>query len=196
MLAEHQMKTTMSPTDTQPGGTDAQIANSGSGRQRSGGKNASLSSDLDAIALMTYAELHLAWRRHYRTAPTKRMSRDILELGNAWKIQENRLGGLGAAVKRQIADLARTMETKSDLAKPRAVTPKPGARLLRTWNGVTHDVLVVEAGFLWAGKTWRSLSVIAREITGTRWSGPRFFGLNVTSNAGTTEQTAEAPDHA
>ncbi|MCB1432142.1 MAG: DUF2924 domain-containing protein [Alphaproteobacteria bacterium] len=145
---------------------------------------------------MTYAELHLAWRRYYRTVPVKKMSRDILELGIAWKIQETKLGGLGAAVKRQIAELARTMEAKSDLAKPRAVTPKPGARLLRTWNGMAHEVLAVESGFLWAGKTWRSLSVIAREITGTRWSGPRFFGLNVPSGAGASEQKAEATDHA
>ena len=79
---------------------------------------------------MTYSELHLAWRRHYRSVPPKKMSRDILELGVAWKIQENKLGGLGAAVKRQIAELARTMEAKSDLAKPRAVSPKLGARLL------------------------------------------------------------------
>jgi hypothetical protein len=88
------------------------------------------------------------------------------------------------------------METKSDLAKPRAVTPKPGARLLRPWNGVTHEVLAVEDGFLWAGRTWRSLSVIAREVTGTRWSGPRFFGLNASPNPGTTEQKVETTDHA
>lgn len=54
---------------------------------------------------------------------------------------------------------------------------KPGARLVRDWNGETHEVLVTEDGFQWNGKTWASLSVIAREMTGTRWSGPRFFGL-------------------
>ncbi|BDW86550.1 hypothetical protein MACH21_27270 [Roseicyclus marinus] len=55
---------------------------------------------------------------------------------------------------------------------------KPGGRLLREWNGVTHVVEVVENGYLWNGQRWRSLSVIAREITGAHWSGPRFFGLN------------------
>ena len=54
---------------------------------------------------------------------------------------------------------------------------KPGGRLLREWNGVTHVVEVTETGFLWNGETWRSLSAIARAITGTHWSGPRFFGL-------------------
>ena len=155
------------------------------------GNEISLSSELTAIAMMTYSELHVAWRRHYRAVPTKKMSRDILELGIAWKIQENKLGGVGAAVKRQIVDLARTMGAKSDLAKPRAISLKSGARLLRTWEGVTHEVMVVDEGFIWSGKTWRSLSVIAREITGTRWSGPRFFGLTMTSaNAAGASATA------
>ncbi len=70
------------------------------------------------------------------------------------------------------------MATKSDLTKARKVTLKPGARLVRAWGGETHEILVVVDGFLWRGKKWRSLSVIAREMTGTHWSGPRFFGLS------------------
>ena len=159
------------------------------------GNEGSLSSQLAAIAMMTYSELHVAWRRHYRAVPPKKMSRDILELGIAWKIQENKLGGLGTAVKRQIAELARTMEAKSDLAKPRAISLKSGARLLRTWEGVTHEVMVVEDGFIWAGKTWRSLSAIARDITGTRWSGPRFFGLTATTEPDTSNLKSKVCHH-
>jgi len=64
--------------------------------------------------------------------------------------------------------------------KPKVSSPalKPGGRLLREWNGVTHVVDVTDGGFVWKGETWRSLSAIAREITGAHWSGPRFFGLN------------------
>ena len=159
------------------------------------GNKSSLSSELAAIATMTYSELHLAWRRQYRAVPPKKMSRDILELGIAWKVQGNKLGGLGTAVKRQVADLARTMEAKSGLTKPRAISLKSGARLLRAWNGVTHEVLVVEDGFLWAGRTWRSLSVIAREITSTRWPGPRFFGLKLTTDSNVSEPKAGVFDH-
>ena len=83
-----------------------------------------------------------------------------------------------AATKRQLKDLAQTLEVKSDLAKVRRVRLRPGARLIREWRGETHEVLVTEDGFLWRGENWRSLSVIAREMTGTRWSGPRFFGLD------------------
>ena len=196
MLTEHLTVPSADPTGARLDNAAAEIVSRVGGLQSHAGNESSVSSELAAIAMMTYSELHLAWRRHYRTVPPKKMSRDILELGIAWRIQESKLGGLGAAVMRQIAKLASTMEAKSDLAKPRAISLKSGARLLRTWNGVTHEVLVVEGGFRWAGKTWASLSAIAREITGTRWSGPRFFGLNVTPFSNASEQSTEVSDHA
>jgi hypothetical protein len=137
-----------------------------------------LAAELSALAGLTAADLRAEWRRLYRAHPPKKLSRDLLELGVAWKLQERVLCGLSATTKRQLAELARTIEAKSDLARARKVSLKPGARLLRAWGGETHEVVVVEDGFLWRGKTWGSLSVIAREMTGTRWSGPRFFGLD------------------
>ena len=164
--------------------TAAEIVRRVGGVQSHTGNESTVASELALLVMMPYSELHLAWRRHYRAVAPKKISRDILELGLARKIQENKLGGLGAAVKRQIAELAGTMEAKSDLAKPRTIALKHGTRLLRAWDGITHEVLVVEDGFLWKDKNWRSLSAIAREITGTRWSGPRFFGLtNTNANA-------------
>ena len=71
---------------------------------------------------------------------------------------------------------------------------KPGARLVRAWGGEIHEILVVEDGFLWRGKTWSSLSAIAREMTGTRWSGPRFFGIATASVS--LDEDVEGPDHA
>jgi hypothetical protein len=106
------------------------------------------------------------------------VARDLLVLGVAWKIQEQAYGGLGAATKRRLADLAKAMEQDGDLARSRVARLKPGAKLIREWRGETHTVIVLEDGFEWRGKRWRSLSVIAREITGAHWSGPRFFGLN------------------
>ncbi len=132
---------------------------------------------IDRLRVQTTTELRAEWRRLYRAHPPKRLSRDLLELAVAWKQQEQLLGGPGASVKRQIAELARAIEAKSDLAKSRAISLKPDARLLRSWGGETHEVVVVEEGFVWKGRTWRSLSAIAREMTGTRWPGPRFFGL-------------------
>jgi len=136
-----------------------------------------LNIQLSALPEMTAPELRAEWRRLYRSQPPKLLRRDLLQLGVAWKLQERVLGGLSATTKRRLAELSRTMSENSDLAQARTITLKPGARLVRDWNGETHEILVVEDGFQWKGKTWRSLSAIARDMTGTRWSGPRFFGL-------------------
>ena len=70
------------------------------------------------------------------------------------------------------------MSDGGDLVRSRAVRLRQGAKLVREWQGETITVLVLEDGFEWQGRRWRSLSMIAREITGTRWSGPRFFGID------------------
>ena len=132
---------------------------------------------LAALPGLSYADLRAEWRRLYRASPPKKIGRDILELGVAWKLQERALGGLIRAMRRRLAVLAQTLESKGDLTKARSAKLRPGARLMREWRGDSHEVLVTENGFLWRGERWRSLSVIAREITGTQWSGPRFFGL-------------------
>lgn len=136
-----------------------------------------LNSQLSALPEMTVPALRAEWRRLYHSQPPKLLRRDLLRLGVAWKLQERVLGGLSTTTKRQLAELTRTMSENSDLAKVRTTTLKPGARVVREWNGETHEILVVEDGFEWKGKTWRSLSAIARVMTGTQWSGPRFFGL-------------------
>lgn len=139
--------------------------------------NTHLANEIAVLTNMPYADLQEAWRRHFRYPAPKKLSRALLELGIAWKVQERAHGGLSTANRRKLDELARTLSTNADLAQPRTATLKPGARLMRDWGGQTHEIVVAEEGFLWRGKTWASLSVIAREITGTRWSGPRFFGF-------------------
>jgi hypothetical protein len=132
---------------------------------------------LKVLEALKYPELRAEWRRLYRALPPKRVSRELLLLGVAWKIQEQALGGLGAAAKRQLATFAEALERDGDVKRTRVVQLKPGAKLLREWHGKTHTVLVLEDGFEWLGRRWRSLTTIAREISGAHWSGPRFFGL-------------------
>ncbi len=103
--------------------------------------------------------------------------RDLLVLAIAWKLQEKVYGGLTAAQKRKLAGIAEDLRKNGDLSAGPAIRMKPGLKLVREWRGETHTVLVLEDGFEWNGQRRRSLSTIAREITGTRWSGPRFFGL-------------------
>ncbi len=154
------------------------------GRRSDARSEDAVATKLRALEQMDYVALHDEWRRLYRAHPPKRVSRDLLQLGVAWKIQEKANGGLSAALKRRLSDLAKTMEQDGDLARNRVARLKPGAKLIREWQGETHTVAVLEDGFEWQGKRWRSLSVIAREITGSHWSGPRFFGLNGKAEAG------------
>ena len=136
-----------------------------------------LTEKLAALAALDAVGLRAEWRRLHRSHPPLHIRRDLLVLAITWKLQEKVYGGLTAAQKRRLAGIAEELRKNGDLSAGPAIRLKPGLRLVREWRGETHDVLVLEDGFEWNGKRRRSLSVIAREITGTRWSGPRFFGL-------------------
>jgi len=127
--------------------------------------------------------LRAAWRRLYRVAPPKRIGCDLLRLAVAWKIQEQAYGGLGTPTRRRLAELAQALERDGEVGRTRVARLRPGAKLVRRWRGETHTVIVHEDGFEWRGERWRSLSLIARVITGVQWSGPRFFGLAGTARA-------------
>ncbi|OWU67104.1 bacteriophage-related protein [Marinibacterium profundimaris] len=122
---------------------------------------------------MVREDLLALWREIFGSPAPRGMSQTFLRRFLAFELQARRQGGLSRA--------AMTTLTKDAAGKPaqrKRPALRPGGRLLREWNGVTHVVDVTEEGFVWKGRTHRSLSVIAREITGARWSGPRFFGLD------------------
>ncbi len=91
-------------------------------------------------------------------------------------MQVKRYGGLKPAVRRQLRKVADggSAQAVANLKSEKVV---PGMRLIREWTGSSHVVEVVDGGFVWNGKRYGSLSAVARAITGARWSGPRFFGL-------------------
>ena len=136
-----------------------------------------IAEEVAALASLTHQELRIAWRHYYKQYPPKFLNRDLIELGVAWKIQERAFGGLDSSTKRRLDRLADELEAKHDIKKPKLIQLRPGARLIREWRGQTHEVLVVTDGYIWTGKTYRSLTKIAKEITGTQWSGPRFFAI-------------------
>ena len=111
------------------------------------------------------------------SAVPKGLSKPFLRRFLAFELQARRNGGLpkGFAAKLRAAAVSER--------RPKSPTLRPGGRLLREWNGKTHLVEVTDDGFVWNGQCYRSLSAIAREITGARWSGPRFFGLTGTAKA-------------
>ena len=129
-------------------------------------RKAGVTSAVAAIAAMALAELRIEWERRYGAAPRHR-SADLLRRVLAWRVQADVYGGLDATTKKLLA--------REDL--PQRVVPPPGMRLAREWAGRTHEVVVIENGVVYEGKTWGSLSEVARHITGMRWNGPRFFGL-------------------
>ena len=159
------------------------------------GKAEAIAAKLQSLEQMDYAALRKEWRRLYRAHPPKRVARDLLLLGVAWKIQEQAYGGLSGATKRRLTDLTKSMERDGDVTRNRVTSLKSGAKLVREWRGVPHTVIILDEGFEWNGQRWRSLSAIAHEITGVHWSGPRFFGLNGKSRQqieARAEKTADA----
>ena len=115
------------------------------------------------------------WRRLNQTPPPKRLSRELLLRGITYTLQENEHGGLSKRNVRGL-EIPTGISTPAVRRQPRQ-SFKPGTRLVREWQGQTYTVVILENGVEWRGQQYRSLSVVAREITGAHWSGPRFFGL-------------------
>ncbi len=139
-----------------------------------------MAKDADPVAgldALTRAELGERFRDLFGRPAPKGMSRPLLLRIVAYRIQEMAAGGPNRALKRRLAKLANELQSNGSVSTAPKPKIKPGTRLLREWQGETHTVTVTEAGFRYQDKTYRSLSMIAREITGTRWSGPTFFGL-------------------
>lgn len=121
-------------------------------------------------------ELKAEWARRYG-APAPYIALDLLRMGLGYKLQEQHSGGLSRSTR----TFLRHTGGPSDVGREgRAPLPRkltPGTRLVRDWHGVGHTVIVLEQGFEYDGGPWRSLTAIARAITGTHWNGPQFFGL-------------------
>ena len=132
--------------------------------------------DLATLENMNRTSLLELWSKHLDGRPPKRLSSPFLRRILAFEAQTKAYGGLS---KTFLKNLDRYIACDGNRKSTKL---KPGGRLLREWNGTTHVVDVVDDGFQWQGEHYRSLSAIARTITGAHWSGPRFFGLNGKQN--------------
>ncbi len=135
---------------------------------------AKLAEKLSGLEDLSRAELIDRYRELLKCPPPKGLSRRLLMLSIGYEMQSKRYGS--RRPKKRIA-FKGASETASNGPNGKL---RPGTRLIREWKGASHVVEVTEAGFVWNGCSHRSLSAVARAITGARWSGPRFFGL--TSN--------------
>ena len=135
-----------------------------------------LDDKLEALTSMPPAQLRALWRESYRTvAPS--VGPDLLRRGIAHRLQERAHGGLSKSARSEIERLRRRVERTGEAVKTHAIALKTGTRLVRTWKDKTYHVLVCDTGFEFEGRNYASLTNIAEAITGTHWSGPRFFGL-------------------
>jgi len=140
--------------------------------------------DLDDLDRMSRTELRALWTQELGEKPPPSIGRDVLALGIAHARQERRQGGIAERLVRELDRLLdRALDNDPAGAASAPTTPllRSGTILVREWKGTTHHVTVVDDGFVWNGRTHRGLSSIARAITGTKWSGPRFFGMRETN---------------
>ena len=130
-------------------------------------------------------ELRVRWRKLFRKEAPAHLSRSLLSRVIAYKLQANAYGDLDRETVRFLEQIRRESERRGEGAKARIVVPpvperrglKPGTLLVREHEGTLHRVTVLDSGFAWNGAAYGSLSEVARAITGTRWNGPRFFGM-------------------
>jgi Protein of unknown function (DUF2924) len=135
---------------------------------------AAIEAEVDWVRSLGIDALRRRWRMTFGAMPPLGLTKDIMSRMIAYRIQEEAFGGLDQDTARLLDRLARG-EKPNELNR----RLKPGTVLVREYRGERHTVTVVPDGFLWQDKTWSSLSIIAKAITGTAWNGPRFFGLRI-----------------
>lgn len=133
----------------------------------------SLVNDFARLPSLSRTELAELWETVYKASPPCNISRTLMLRALAYRLQEQSSGGLKPITRRQLQKFAQS----TNIQVQQIAQVRPGTRLLREWHGVTHEVLVMKNGVQYRAKTYRSLSQVAQIITGTKWSGPLFFGL-------------------
>jgi hypothetical protein len=140
------------------------------GRLRQATDAVDLNAELVGLATMSIDDLRSRWRVQTGKPAPVDFSKDLIARALAYRLQEQQLGGLDERDRRAMAVAAR-----ADAGAIQHL--KVGSVIVREYQGVLHEVMVVPGGLCWRGRTYTSLSAIAALITGTRWNGPRFFGL-------------------
>lgn len=148
---------------------------------------------LKTLQAMTAPELRALWHATFGRPHPGWVQRNFLVCALAYHFQEKAYGGLGAALERKLAAFAADLQSTRERARPAKIRIKPGTRLVREWGRETHVVTTLDAAFEYRGSRYPSLSEIARLITGTRWSGPAFFGLKQDRADGRAKSHGDRP---
>jgi Protein of unknown function (DUF2924) len=139
----------------------------------------SINTAIDHLSDLSLVKLRQGWKRQFGADPPAVRSREFLLRQFSWQIQTQAFGGLDAATDKKLRAIAEGFERSPTFQPKMNRVLRPGVVLTREWKGVVHKVTARAGGFEYGGRTYKSLSDVARTITGTRWSGPRFFGLEL-----------------
>jgi hypothetical protein len=140
---------------------------------------ADIAAQVAQLPTLSRQQLLEMWQKLYKRSAPSGIRRELMVPLLAYKIQENAYGGLKSSTRAQLRRITRDLENSAGSPKIKIQYKlKAGTRIFREWRGATHEVVVTEAGYEYCGSRYRSLSEIARKITGARWSGPAFFRLN------------------
>ena len=140
-------------------------------------RDGKIEADLKRASQLSLAELRTVWRERIAGDPPPIRSRDVLLRLYAWRVQAHAYGGLNAKTQKRLEAIASALECGGAYKPNVQRSLSPGVILTREWKGVVHKATITADGYQYLGRTYGSLSDVARTITGTRWSGPRFFGL-------------------
>lgn len=131
---------------------------------------------ISALPTLNKAQLLVIWRQNFSKVPPTTLRKELMVPILAYRMQEKEFGGLSHAARNRLRDIARSIASEKRPQKEVQPDSEKGTRLIRSWHGEIHEVIVTDSGYVYRGSTFSSLSKIAKEITGTQWSGPLFFG--------------------
>lgn len=141
--------------------------------------NTALSDQIAGLPAMSKTQLLAIWAKNFSQAPPASLRKDLMVPILAYRIQEREYGGLANTTRKKLREIAKSIDPGKQVQGRGSSSLHHGTRLVRSWKGEVHEVEVSHGTFTYRGNQFSNLSQIAREITGTRWSGPLFFGTKL-----------------
>ena len=139
--------------------------------------DAALAEKIVKLPSLSKPQLLQIWAQNFKTPPPPNLRKDLMVPILAYRMQEREYGGLSHRARTRLKEIAASLRNQKGPIRNTDLAPATGTKLIRSWKGEAHEVLATGTGYVYRGRTYSSLSRIAREITGTRWSGPLFFGV-------------------
>jgi len=139
--------------------------------------DAELADRIAKLPTLSKTQLLPIWAENFKTSPPPNLRKDLMVPILAYRMQEREYGGLSHRARTRLKKIAVSLRTQKGPVRDNDLAPEAGTKLIRSWKGEVHEVLARGNEYVYRGNTYSSLSRIAREITGTRWSGPLFFGV-------------------